>query len=260
MTDPVAGPLHTEHTGAVGAPPIVLVHPNPMDTTAWMFQMAHLSTWFRCVAVDLPGYGRSPAASDALTMSDVAGACWEAVEADVTRPAVLVGCSVGAVVVQHMYHLRPQQTAAVVLTGAGWSAAKPHLQRHIDAYRRDGLAYRYTYTLGDFSPAFRTSEFARWLAELFLERNHLADLDTIVTMLRALQQPDPDWLSLELRVPALILAGSQDNAYQRAHALRARLPDAELITLEGAGHACNLEQPATFDRHVLDFLDRRGLR
>lgn len=42
-------------------------------------------------------------------------------------PAVLVGCSVGAMVAQHLYHLRPERTAAVVLTGARWSPTKPHL-------------------------------------------------------------------------------------------------------------------------------------
>lgn len=88
MSDPMASRLHTEHTGAFGAPPMILVHPNPMDTTGWMFQMAPLSTWFRCVAVDLPGYGRSPAASDELTMVDVARACWSAVDIEVTRPGI----------------------------------------------------------------------------------------------------------------------------------------------------------------------------
>jgi pimeloyl-ACP methyl ester carboxylesterase len=35
------------------------------------------------------------------------------------------------------------------------------------------------------------------------------------------------------------------------------LPDAELVTLVGAGHACQLEQPWEFDLHLLEFLDRR---
>jgi hypothetical protein len=29
------------------------------------------------------------------------------------------------------------------------------------------------------------------------------------------------------------------------------------VTLVGAGHACQLEQPWEFDHHMLDFLDRR---
>ena len=55
----------------------------------------------------------------------------------------------------------------------------------------------------------------------------------------------------------LIMTGSEDAAHKRAFALRDVLPDAELVTLVGAGHACQLEQPWEFDRHLLDFLDRR---
>jgi pimeloyl-ACP methyl ester carboxylesterase len=49
----------------------------------------------------------------------------------------------------------------------------------------------------------------------------------------------------------------RSSGYQRAFALRDLLPDAELIALLGAGYACQLEQPWEFDRHLLEFLDRR---
>lgn len=257
MTGPIHGPLHVERAGPIGAPAMVFVHPNPMDSSAWMFQLAHLSTWFRCLAVDLPGYGRSPSADDDLTMADVARACWEAVADEVDEPAVVVGCSIGAVVAQHLYHLQPERVAAVVLCGAGWSPTKPHLQRHIDAYTRLGLDYRHAYTLAGFSAGFRETPLARWLADLYVERNHLADLATILIQFRAMQRPDPDWLSLGLHAPTLILSGTEDNAHERAHALLARLPDGELIPLQGAGHACNVEQPDVFDHHLLTFLERR---
>ncbi len=256
MAERIAGPLHRVVIGPVGAPTMIFVHPNPMDHDAWIYQLAHLSTWFRCVAVDLPGYGLSPAASPDVTLFDLAQACWEAAE---QGPAILVGCSVGANVVQHMYHLDPDRTRAVVLAGAGYAAAKPHLQRHIDAYESQGLAYRHEYTLNVFSPSFRSSPLARWFAEMFVERNATADVATILAMFRALIQPDPEWLAHDLNAPVLIITGSEDSAHQRAFALRDRLPDGELVIMEGAGHACQVERPWEFDRHLLDFLARRGV-
>jgi pimeloyl-ACP methyl ester carboxylesterase len=167
-----------------------------------------------------------------------------------------VGCSIGANVVLHMQHLSPERTAAVIVSGAGYATEKPHLQRHVDAYRRDGVEYRHSYALQDFSPAYRSTPLAQWMAELWAERNQAADVPSILAMFDALMKGDPPWFA-EVQAPVLILTGTEDAAHQRAFALHDVLPDAELVTLVGAGHACQLEQPWEFDRHLLEFLDRR---
>ena len=79
MADHIEGPLYYERMGRSG-PVMAFVHPNPMDQSCWIFQMAHLSTWYRCIAIDIPGYGRSPKATPGLTMNDMAEACWEAID------------------------------------------------------------------------------------------------------------------------------------------------------------------------------------
>ena len=89
----IEGPLHLEQAGA--GRPMVFVHANPMDKSSWLYQMAHFATWFRTIAIDLPGYGRSPRARAGVKLEDIAGACWEAVDEITTEPAVLVGLSIG---------------------------------------------------------------------------------------------------------------------------------------------------------------------
>lgn len=255
------GPLHAEAVGDPEAPPMVFVHPNPMDSSGWLYQTAHFSAWYRCVAVDLPGYGRSPRAQAGLTMVDVADACWEAVDRFAgPAPAVLVGCSVGGNVVQHMYHRRPARTDAVVMSGSGWREVKDFASHRIAAYTERGLAYRYDYTLECFSPAFRSTPVAKWLANLFMERNADADLETILLMFHAYAEPDPDWLAKELRAPALVVSGSEDFTNGPARALHDRLPDAEFVEVAGAGHACQLEQPWVFDAEMIRFLRAHGHR
>src|ERR1700687_1906013 len=113
MADHIDGPLYYERMGRTG-PIMAFVHPNPMDQSCWMFQMAHMSTWFRCLAIDIPGYGRSPKAQPGLTMQDMAQGCWEAIDNEPgSEPAILVGCSVGSALIVHMHHLRPKQTKAL---------------------------------------------------------------------------------------------------------------------------------------------------
>ena len=258
----IRGPLYAEVMGPAEAPPMLFVHPNPLDSSCWLYQMAHFSTWYRCIAVDLPGYGRSPSAGSGLSMRDMADACWEAVDRATPEGSgggtVLVGCSVGSDVVQHMYHLRPSQTHAVVLTGAGWHRVKPYPPRRIAAYRERGVEYRYEYALEDLSEEFRHGPLAHWLARLISERNASADVETIIRIFEALAEPEPAGLQAELRAPVLILAGSEDRARESAFALLERLPSAELATIEGAGHVCQVERPWIFDWHVMSFLQRQG--
>jgi pimeloyl-ACP methyl ester carboxylesterase len=157
-------------------PVIAFIHPNPMDQSCWIFQMTHLSTWYRCIAIDIPGYGRSPKADAGLTMSDMAQACWEAI--DETMPgesAILAGCSVGSSIAPFMYHQRPNKTAALVLSGTGYNPTKEFTKRRIDNYTANGIDYRWAYTFEDLSPAFRTTPMAHFFANLFTERNDHPD-------------------------------------------------------------------------------------
>src|ERR1700720_1936541 len=124
MSDHIDGPLYYERMGRTG-PVIAFIHPNPMDQSCWIFQLAHFSTWFRCIAIDIPGYGRSPKAAPGLTMADMAQACGE--EIDDARPgetAILVGGSVGSSNAPYMYHHRPAKTAALILSGTGYTPGK----------------------------------------------------------------------------------------------------------------------------------------
>src|SRR2546423_8132843 len=79
MAEHIDGPLYYERMGRSG-PIMAFVHPNPMDQSCWIFQMAQFSTWYRCIAIDIPGYGRSPKSGPGLRMQDTAQACWEAVD------------------------------------------------------------------------------------------------------------------------------------------------------------------------------------
>ncbi len=134
MAQHIHGPLYYERMGRTG-PVIAFIHPNPMDQSCWIFQMAHLSTWYRCIAIDIPGYGRSPKADAGLTMTDMAEACWEAIDDALPgEKAILVGCSVGSSLAPHMYHQRPDKTAALVLSGTGYNPNKEFTKGRIANY------------------------------------------------------------------------------------------------------------------------------
>ena len=259
MAQHIQGALYYETMGREG-PVMAFIHPNPMDQSCWLFQMAHMSTWYRCIAIDIPGYGRSPKAENGLTTADMAEACWEAVdEAFPGDNAIIVGSSVGAAIAPFMYHQRPPATAALILTGTGYTPEKEWAQQRIDAYSTYGINYRWAYTFEDLSPAFRATPLAQYFAEIFTERNERADVETIIRQFEALQQPEPDGHDAGIACPTLILSGSEDAGYDASLALQGRIPGCELNILPGAGHACQLEQPWLFDRLMTKFLAKHNL-
>jgi pimeloyl-ACP methyl ester carboxylesterase len=94
---------------------------------------------------------------------------------------------------------------------------------------------------------------------LFAERNVFGDVDTIITQFEAYRQPEPDGHHAKVACPAIIITGSEDNTHRTAFALQKRIAGCELKTIYGAGHACQIEQPALFNRYMIEFLTAHGL-
>jgi pimeloyl-ACP methyl ester carboxylesterase len=255
----IKGPLYYEQMGRSG-PVLAFLHPNPMDQSCWLYQMAHLSTWYRCIAIDLPGYGRSPKAERGLTMNDMAEACWEAIDEKLPDEwTILVGCSAGSAIVPYMHLQRPQRARALVLSGTGYTPAKEFAARRIKAYTEQGIDYRWDYTFEDLSAAFRSTPMAHFFANVFVERNAHADLQSILYLFAALAEPDAEDHHARIACPTLILSGSEDSTHQAAFRLKDRIAGCEMKVLHGAGHACHIEQPWLFDRFMIEFFSKHGL-
>ncbi|HEX6512862.1 MAG TPA: alpha/beta hydrolase, partial [Chloroflexota bacterium] len=169
MAAHINGPLYWEQLGRTGRP-MLFVHPNPFDRSCWLYQMAHFSTWFRCIGIDLPGYGSSPAATEGLTMPDVAQACWEAVDQSTNEAAILVGLSVGSNVILHMAKQRPNQTLAMIHSGCSYRPVKEFAAKRVQQYTELGAAFRRQHCFEDFSQAFAATELGKYFTDIFVER------------------------------------------------------------------------------------------
>jgi pimeloyl-ACP methyl ester carboxylesterase len=82
----------------------------------------------------------------------------------------------------------------------------------------------------------------------------------LANTLRGVQLRRPTMYELEarlreLRVPTLVIVGEEDApALDASRFLAQTIPDATLTVLPGTGHTLNLEEPAAFNRTVLDFV------
>ncbi len=63
-----------------------------------------------------------------------------------------------------------------------------------------------------------------------------------------------------IAVPTLVITSDEDRLYSPALArdMARRIPGAELVEIQGAGHLSNIEQPERFNEAVLGFLARHA--
>ena len=62
----------------------------------------------------------------------------------------------------------------------------------------------------------------------------------------------------ELKMPVLVMNGEFDNSLPRSRETAQKIRGAEHHVIPGTGHACCLEDPATFDGVVLEFLGKNS--
>ena len=94
-------------------------------------------------------------------------------------------------------------------------------------------------------------EAVRGIREMYRALNPTGYANTIRSMLAA--DSITDQLP-QIKVPTLVLVGEEDPALRAARLTHERIASSRLVTIPGAGHLSNLDQPELFNQAVLRFL------
>jgi len=238
---------------------MTFTHSTPDDHRLWLHQTAHFSAWYRCIGIDLAGYGRSPAVQEGITIADQAAAAWEAVDRVTSDAVILQGNSIGSSVAMSMATQRPPRALALIVSGAGYIRDRSMMMRWAERYRAEGIDLRYKQLLDHFSPASQELPLVQHYAKSVAALNNEGTLASIVAMNVANAQPRPDSFYDDIRTPTLIVSGSADRNHASSFELQKHIKGSELVTIEGAGHATPFERPWEFDAHCIRFLSKLGL-
>jgi 3-oxoadipate enol-lactonase len=248
-----------EAAGDPSLPPLVFLHGIGGAARAWRGQLEFFRNHYHAIAWDMPGYGGS-APLPTVSIAALADALQDFLEqVDATKP-ILVGHSIGGMIVQQLLAKNPRIAAAVVLAQTSPAFGKPDgdWQKAFIAARLgplDGgetlvsLAPTLVKELVGDDPDINGMELARDCMACVPEATYRA------TML-ALMGFDLRNALKNIAVPTLVLSGSRDNnapAPMMAK-MATHIPTATYVELEGAGHLVNLERPEAFDAALDGFL------
>lgn len=258
MANHIPGPLYYEQQGQSGIP-MLFLHSTPDDHRLWMFQTAYFSAWYRTIAIDLAGYGRSPAPQKGVRIVDQADACWEVVDRITSGGIIIQGNSMGSMIARIMAAQRPERTLALIISGCAYQPERSQMKEWGERFRNEGLKLRHEQILYHFAPARRNDPLMLWYADMLCALDNLGTLDSIIAMNEALQTTHPAEFGEGIVSPALLISGSVDRNHPNAPELARRIKGCEYKVVEGAGHSSNFEAPWEFNGYCTDFLKKHGL-
>jgi pimeloyl-ACP methyl ester carboxylesterase/sugar lactone lactonase YvrE len=247
--------LYYEMTGS--GPPVVLLEGANLELHMWDPQVAALARRHTVVRYDVRGFGRSGPTGAPYRASDD---LFHLLRYLGLPRASLVGLSLGGRIALDFAVEHPEMVDRLVLAGPGlsgfpWSRADTVWARGLEeaAAARDP-----------------TRAVERWLRTPYMAPT-MAHAP-LAPRVRALAMRNlSSWLQPEseqpisppairrlerIRAPLLAIVGTRDHPDigRIVDTLVARVPGARRLVFESAGHLTNLEQPARFNRAVLEFL------
>lgn len=240
-----------------GRPPLLLVHGFLSSRNHW--QLNGLSDAFRCIRVDLPGHGRSPAPDDpALYHPDALVGALEAVRRDLGIDRWFIcGQSFGAGLTLRYALSHPDRVTAQCFTNANAAlreAWTPDLlaahESRIASVAQGGHAALRRFP---YHPAHARRFPAAIRATLAADADG-CDITGILHLMRhAMPRLSVMDRFAQTRVPTLLVNGLRERSFQPARDRAARaLPAMAVVDLEG-GHSVNIEAPAAFDAALTGF-------
>lgn len=240
---------------------VVFLHAFPLQAAMWDYQIEALEGSYRCIAIDMPGFGMSPppAEPEKASMEQWADLVAGVLDQIGVEKATVVGESMGGYLAIALLRHHPERVHQLVLADTRARADDPTVaQRRTNQQNqiRDGaevasLAKEMVEGLLSSGSMSRTElvEYVHALAEGADPAGWIAALEAMK------DRPDSMHLLRTSNVRALVIVGELDRVTPIAEAMSLRsLLKGELVIVPNVGHLPNIEDPLSFNEALLSFL------
>ncbi len=254
---------------AARAPLLVFVHGFSCDHTDWEAQVSHFEGRHRCVSVDLPGHGRTPAGGRPVGIERFVDEVVALVE-PMTRhaPAVLLGHSMGCrVAIAAAGRLGGRAAGVVPIDGSCFADGDPEAARAAMAAKVADAGF-HAVAQGMFAQMF-TADSPKDFADAVMRRALAmdpADGGALLADMVAWDAAHSAAMLDAVRVPLMAIQSTAVDARRRrtvlapgegspwTDAVAARVPGARIELIPGVGHFTMNEAPQRVNALVEDFL------
>jgi 3-oxoadipate enol-lactonase len=242
--------------------PLLLLHGFPLSAAMWDPIRAGLAEHARVITPDQRGFGASDKPAGDYSMASLAEDVLRLADALGLEKVVLGGHSMGGYVALRFAATHGDRLAGLVLVDSRAEADPPEGMARREAAiarieREGGSGFLDEFVPNLMAPATRERA-PRLLAELRAIAAAVPD-DVLIGCLRGLRdRPDSMGLLPAITVPALVIVGAEDaiTTPASAQAMAARLPEAVLAVIPGAGHTPTVERPIPTAEAMIGFMQR----
>lgn len=259
-----------------GEKTLIFIHGLSSNLEAWKKNIPALKEEYRCIAVDLPGYGKSTRNSSTYSLVDYADFLTSFIEKKQLENVVLVGHSMGGQIAVHTVLSSPDLFEQLILIApAGIETFSPQEAAVLKS------SYTTASVVNSGPDQIRTNykmnfhsfpEDAEFMVEDRIKMKEAPDFsdyaEVVVNNVHAmLDEPVFDKLK-DISIPVLMIYGKNDllipNRFfhpdQTIDSLvedaKERLSNLEVKIIEDAGHFVNFEKPAEVNEEIAEFLKK----
>ncbi|HEY1274950.1 MAG TPA: alpha/beta hydrolase [Thermoleophilaceae bacterium] len=245
--------------------PLLLIPYLSADNACYAFQLPAYTQHFTCIALDLPGTGESDKPAGPYSTSAYADQVAAFLAAVGVERAHVAGVSLGAAIGMHLAARHPERVRSLSLHSA-WDTSDRYLRTVVEMWRTLASSLP---TVADaviqgifplcFTPEMYVErpEFADTLAD-FVRGRPAQPLDAFLAQSDAALNHDVSALLGDIEAPTLITVGAHDLVCSPRYAerIKSRIGGSELVVFDHLSHGGLHEDPETFNRTTLDFLQR----
>jgi 3-oxoadipate enol-lactonase len=233
--------LAYDRRGNRGSAPLVLLHGYPLDHHLWDEILPLLEDTFDVIIPDLRGFGESTLGASSPTIEDYASDIAGLLDDLSIQKAAIAGHSMGGYVALAFARLYRERLTGLGLVSSQVLPDPPDRKEGRYKSAADVAENGFANVVATMTPKFTSNEKLKSFARASMERQQPS---AYIAALKAMaERPDSTALLGSLKVPVVVIHGNSDALIpvERAREVKAALPEAYLVEINGAGHMPMME-------------------